>query len=324
LSQPYGYYYGNEADQYTFYRLPKALFTNNRYKNLSDGAKILYGLMLDRMGLSVKNGWLDERNRVFIYFTLEDVQEYMNCHRDKGMKLLAELDTIKGVGLIERVKRGLGKPSVIYVLKFFDDTDLQRSEKPTSGLHDLPTSGGRNNRSQDVDKTDPNNNYINNTDSNDIDSDSFPFLPQTPSLHEIQETAKPRTEEDGKESASMSTVDKYRELIKENIEYPYILARYPYHTDRIDEIVDLMLETVCSARKVIRVAGDDYPAELVKSKFLKLNGSHIEFVMDCLKNNTTEIRNIKKYMLAVLFNAPTTMGNYYSALVAHDMANGLL
>ena len=106
-SQPYGYYYGNEADQYTFYRLPKTLFTNNRYKDLSDGAKILYGLMLDRMSLSIKNAWLDEQNRVYIYFTLEDVQEYMNCQRDKGMKLLAELDTDKGVGLIERVKQGL-------------------------------------------------------------------------------------------------------------------------------------------------------------------------------------------------------------------------
>jgi hypothetical protein len=238
------------------------------------------------------------------------------------MKLLAELDTVKGVGLIERVKRGLGKPSVIYVLKFFDDADLRRSEKSTSGLHDLPTSAGRNNRSQDVDKTDPNNNYINNTDSNN--TDSFPFLPQTPPLQETKGSTTPRTEGNGKEPASMNMVEKYRELIKENIEYPYILERYRYHSDQIDEIVDLMLETVCSARKVIRVAGDDYPAELVKSKFLKLNGSHIEFVMDCLKNNTTEIRNIKKYMLAVLFNAPTTMGSYYSALVAHDMANGLL
>jgi hypothetical protein len=149
---PYGYYYGNEADQYTFYRLPKALFTNSRYKGLSDGAKILYGLMFDRMGLSMKNGWLDEQNRVYIYFTLEDVQEYMNCQRDKGMKLLAELDTAKGVGLIERVKQGLGKPTIIYVRKFFEGTDLQTSEKPTSGLPDLPTSAHRHIRPLDYGK----------------------------------------------------------------------------------------------------------------------------------------------------------------------------
>ncbi|MCL2350935.1 MAG: replication initiator protein A [Firmicutes bacterium] len=97
--QPYGYYYGNEAEQYTFYRLPKALFTNERYKDISDGAKILYGLMLDRMGLSVKNGWTDEQDRVYIIFTLEDATEQMNCKNDKGVKMFAELDTVKGVGL---------------------------------------------------------------------------------------------------------------------------------------------------------------------------------------------------------------------------------
>jgi len=101
---PYGYYYGNEANQYTFYRLPKALFVNERYKNLSNGAKILYGLMLDRVSLSTKNGWFDEQNRVYIIFTLENVQEYMNCKHEKAVKLLAELDTDKGVGLIERAK----------------------------------------------------------------------------------------------------------------------------------------------------------------------------------------------------------------------------
>jgi len=118
--QPYGYYYGNEADQYTFYRLPKALFTNDRYKSISDGSKILYGLMLDRMGLSIKSGWLDENDRVYIIFTLENVQEFMNCKHDKAIKMLAELDTGKGVGLIERVKQGQGKPTIIYVRNFVE------------------------------------------------------------------------------------------------------------------------------------------------------------------------------------------------------------
>jgi len=129
----FGYYYGNEADQYTFYRLPKILFTDLKYKLLSDGAKILYGLVLDRMGLSIKNSWLDSQNRVYIYFTLEDAQKYMNCQRDKAMKLFAELDTKKGVGLIERVKQGLGKPAIIYVKKFTNGVDVQTSEKSTTG-----------------------------------------------------------------------------------------------------------------------------------------------------------------------------------------------
>ena len=123
---------------------------------------------------------------------------------------------------------------------------------------------------------------------------------------------------------SMSAFEIYREIIRENIEYDIMIERYPYDKDRINEIVDLMLETVCTAKKTLRIAGDDYPTELVKAKFLKLHSGHLEFVLDCLKKNTTDIRNIKKYMLAVLFNAPSTIDSYYTALVAHDMANGLI
>ena len=124
------YYYGNEADQYSFYRLPRALFINDRYKNLSDSAKILYGLMLDRMGLSVKNGWLDDKTRVYIYFTLKDISEHLNCKHEKGIKLLAELDTVKGVGLIERIRQGQGRPNRIYVKKFIDSniSDFRKTE----------------------------------------------------------------------------------------------------------------------------------------------------------------------------------------------------
>ncbi|MCC8123160.1 MAG: helix-turn-helix domain-containing protein [Oscillospiraceae bacterium] len=111
----------------------------------------------------------------------------------------------------------------------------------------------------------------------------------------------------------------YEEIIKDNIEYDIIVQDRHIDKDRLDEIVSLLLETVCTSRKTIRVAGDDYPAELVKSKFLKLNSSHIQFVFDCLHQNTTKVRNIKKYLLAVLFNAPSTMGSYYTALVNHDM-----
>ncbi len=112
----------------------------------------------------------------------------------------------------------------------------------------------------------------------------------------------------------------YREIICDNIEYDILLQDKRIDRDRLDEIVDIILETVCSSRKKIRIAGDDYPAELVKSKFMKLNSSHIEFVFDCLRENTTKIRNIRQYLRAVLFNAPSTIDSYYTALVAHDMA----
>lgn len=108
----------------------------------------------------------------------------------------------------------------------------------------------------------------------------------------------------------------------ENIEYDYLIQDSQIDREQLDEIVDLMLETVCTSRKTIRVAGDDYPAELVKAKLLKLDSGHIQYVFDCLRENTTKIRNIRKYLLAVLFNAPSTIDNYYTALVAHDMASG--
>ena len=116
----------------------------------------------------------------------------------------------------------------------------------------------------------------------------------------------------------------YEEIIKDNIDYDILLQDNRIDKDRLNEIVDLILETVCTARKQIRIAGDDYPAELVKAKFMKLNSSHIEFVLDCMQENTTKIRNIKQYLKAVLFNAPSTIDSYYTALVAHDMASGKL
>ena len=135
-------------------------------------------------------------------------------------------------------------------------------------------------------------------------------------------SASAAVERKGTEAKTNSAVEIYREIIKDNIEYDFLLREKPLDKDRLNEIVDLMLETVCTARKKIRIAGDDYPAELVKAKFMKLNSSHIEFVLDCLQQNTTKIRNIKQYLRAALFNAPSTIDSYYTALVAHDMAEG--
>jgi hypothetical protein len=131
----------------------------------------------------------------------------------------------------------------------------------------------------------------------------------------------PRVREASPERKGMDGFEAYREIIKVNIDYDIITERHKLDKTTIGEIVDLMLETVCSAKKHIRIAGDDYPTELVKQKLLKLNHTHIEFVIDCMKNNTSDIRNIKKYMLACLFNAPSTIDTYYTALVAHDMAH---
>lgn len=121
---------------------------------------------------------------------------------------------------------------------------------------------------------------------------------------------------------SVSEMESYRDLILENIEYDHMCREFTTYREDLDEIVELMVETVCTKRKTTRIAGSDFPHEVVRSRFLKLDCSHIEFVMECLRNNTTEIRNMKQYLLAVLFNAPTTISNHYTAQVNHDMYAG--
>ena len=193
--------------------------------------------------------------------------------------------------------------------------DNPTQEKPTL---EKPTLENPTQLNKDIQRTDLPKKEKSNTDLSS--THSIPILSPNPSP--CREAATP-PERKGTGAKSQSAVEIYREIIKDNIEYEH-LCQYAKGIDRdmLDEIVDLLVETVCSARKTIRIAGDDYPAELVKSKLMKLNSSHIEFVFDCISKNTTEIRNIKKYLLAVLFNAPSTINGYYTALVAHDMNTG--
>lgn len=181
-------------------------------------------------------------------------------------------------------------------------------EKPTQ---DNPTLENPTQLNKEIQRTDLPNKNESITDLSSTDS-----IP----IHSLNPL--PDGERNGKEASAQSAIKIYREIIQDNIEYDYLLQDPHIDNDRLNEIVDLMLETICTARKTIRIAGDDYPAELVKSKFLKLNSSHIQFVFDCMRENTTKIRNIKQYLRAVLFNAPTTIDSYYTALVAHDMASG--
>ena len=182
-------------------------------------------------------------------------------------------------------------------------------EKPTQ---EKPTQGKPMQLNKDRQIKDP-------LTTDGLNTDSIPILsPPSP----LEDGAAGPPERNGKEAATQSAVAIYREIIMDNIEYSHLVQNTRLDRELLDEIVDLLVETVCSARKTIRIAGDDYPAELVKAKLMKLNSSHIEFVFDCISKNTTEIRNIKKYLLAALFNAPSTINGYYTALVAHDMNTG--
>ena len=180
----------------------------------------------------------------------------------------------------------------------------------------------------DIQKTDLPKKEKSNTDASTTDSIPFPSPNPSPcgvdDVDNLSAAAPPERKRKETMDQENEAYKIYKDIIKENIEYDILVQDKYIGRDRLDEIVDIILETVCTRRKHIRIAGDDYPAELVKSKFMKLNSSHIQFVFDCLRENTTKITNIRQYLRAVLFNAPSTIDSYYTALVAHDMANGLI
>ena len=241
--------------------------------------------------------------------------------------------TLKGLSLINREKidaireaiKELERAGYIVRSRERDEKGRLRGadyvifEQPQPPTPDLPTLENPTQLNKDIQRTDlPKKEKII---TDEQSTHSIPILSPNPSP--CREAATP-PERKGTEAAAQSAVDIYREIIKDNIDYHILKQDMKFDSDRLDEIVDLMLETVCTARKRVRIAGDDYPAELVKSKFMKLDGEHIRFVLDCMRENTTKIRNIKQYLKAALFNAPSTIGNYYTSLVAHDMASGAL
>jgi len=316
----FSYFYEQEADMFSFYRIPKLLFTDERFKALSMDAKVLYGLMLDRMSLSSKNQWYDREKKVFIYFSLEDVMELLNCKKNKAIDTMKELDAEKGVGLIEKVRQGQGKPTMIYVKNFMEKSE-QKLEKQTSGENqgitevgktnllklENPTSGSPFFGSLEVGKTNPNNLKYNSTEFNETESNRI--------VSGMESGMRP----DGDKMTINDEMSAYAELIRENISLDVLLQGNPLDRELLVGIYELILETVLYKGERIVIASNVYPVELIKSKFLKLNDTHILYVLDCMKGNTTKVRNIKKYLLAALFNAPTTISGYYQSAVNHDM-----
>lgn len=304
------YFYGKEAEQFSFYKIPKLLFTDEYFKKLSVEAKVLYGLMLDRMSLSVKNQWLDEEGKAYIYYSVEDIMESLSCSNNKAIAVLKELDAGTGIGLVERRRQGQGKPSIIYVKQFMVQ-DFQKCSFPISEEKDNVSEMEKINvlkcnnsisRSaispcQEVGKMHSNKNNINNTEMN-----------YTKSNHILSDADRRGCDVNG-----------YAELIRDNIDLDILKERYPYEKELLEGIYDLILETVLCENDSIVVASNKYSTELVKHKLLKLNSSHIEYVMDCMRKNTSKVRNIKKYLLTTLFNAPSTISSYYQSEVNYDM-----
>ena len=298
----FNYFYGTEADQFSFYRIPKALFTDSYFKDLSSDAKILYGLMLDRMSLSIKNQWFDDKNRAYIYFSIEDIMELLNCGRNKAIKSMRKLDDETGIGLIEKRRQGFGKVNVIYVKTFMPEkTDEKKFEEELKKFR--KQTSVENKESTEVYISNPNNTNLSDTEMNDNKSN------QIVSADENRSDGDNSTEE----------YQAYEKLVKETVDYESLEVTHHDDMRQVDEIVNLIVETVMCKNDKILIASNWYPASLVKKKFLMLTYSHIEYVLHCMSGNTTKVKNIKKYLLAALFNAPSTMNGYYQAEVNHDM-----
>ena len=303
------YFYGDEAMQFTYFRIPCQLITHPRFKHLSTDSKLLYGMLLDRMSLSIKNEWYDDTGRVYIYYTVDEVCSNLNCGRDKAMRLLAELDTGKGVGLIERKKQGQGKPTRIYVKRFTTQEMPPQPEKkpeppaPPPGVEfadvqksAFPTSRRRKNPPQEVEETDPNQTKRNQLDFIQPDPSIYPPAP----------------------SGRQMGIDRceVREEVKENIEYEHLRRELPY--DDVESLLELIVDVLSSTASTIRIGGEVLPVDAVRRRFRQLDSEHIKYIIDSMSQTTTKINNIRAYLLTALYNAPITIGPYYSAAVRHD------
>ena len=291
----FDYFYGVQAEQFSFYRVPKVLFTKEQFKQLSAEAKILYGIMLDKLDLSVKNKWVDEKGRVYIIYTIEQIMEDMNCADQKATKLLDELE--KKCGLIERKRQGLGKPNLIFVKNFI--TGVEGSMMARIQNRENHDSGAVNITIADYPKSRGINTNHNNTENSDINPIQSGF------------------DEDG-----ISERNEYERYFRESLSIDVLLRENLGEEESILGILDLMVDVCCSKRSVIRIAGDDKPLAVVKSRFMKLNEEHIRYVLKCLSENTTRVRNIRQYLLTALYNAPATIRPFYQAWVNNDMATG--
>lgn len=283
----YDYFYEEQSEQFAFYKVPKVLFVNQEFRELSSDAKLLYGLLLDRTSLSKRNNWLDKNGRVYVIYTNSGIQYSLGCSDKKATKLLVELEN---QGLIERKKRGLGKPDLIYVKNFIRSSELRFQSRNSYDSGSVITTC-----------QEPLKVRCNNTEKNNIE------YSETDLIHPEDE---------------MDQRNVVRRYFMEQLSFDYLQQQYTYQKQTLEELLELIVDTVCSNRKTIQIAGDSKPLEVVKSRFMKLDSSHIQYVMDCLEKNATDVRNIKQYLLASLYNASLTISSYYTAMFNNDHANG--
>ena len=382
----FDYFYGVQSDQFSFYRIPRLLIKDPHFKGLSSDAKLLYGLMLDRMALSMKNHWLDNENRAYIIYSISNVMEDINCSKPTCVKIMKELDSF---GLIERKRKGLGKPDVIYVKNFAVLEDSQEQEEssdvadtfeenesvvsnenitsegkqdelpevkdfnfnneayglemvetgeifkekeqisPNVGVNsgiskksELPevkdfnfwnektlTSGGKESLPLEV------KNLATNYNNNNYNNQSYNYINQSYQSNLSSQADQACNDE----IDTIGNTDAYIQQIKKNLDYDFYMTNDVAYMDKdlLKELFVIICDVVCTKSETIKISGYVYSCDYVRSKFLRLTSNHVMYVMDCIKNITTKIANIKAYLLVALFNAPSTIDHYYQQEIRH-------
>ncbi len=328
----FDYYRGLQADQFSFVRVPRIILKHRIFRDLSCEAKLLYGILLDRMGLSIENHWFDKERRPYIIFRQEEVMEYLNCAKQKASKVMGELENF---GLIEKIRYGLGRADRIYVKNFViveedvlendeeeavEPLSMQKFENQTSGSLKIKpqevrksnfrefenqTSGSLKIEPQEVRKSNRNYTEYNYTDSNNQSIESYP-----------------ENLADGRSLPAKDPMDEmevYRSIIQENIDYD-VYSSDPQTKKEVDELVELMVDVMVTPDDAtIRVNGEDKPATVVKNQFMKIGYGHIEYVEWCMKKNRTKVNNIRAYLLTTLYNSVQTANHFYRSEVNHDI-----
>ena len=301
----FDYYYGQRSEQFAFLRVPRLIITHEQFGTLTLEAKVLYGLMLDRMNLSQKNGWLDEEGRVFIIFPQAEMEKQLNCSGSTVTRIMKQL---RNIGFVRSKRQGLNKPDILYVMDF---ASVESSVEVT------PNSSKTSFQNRQIDGTGATKNTKQEL------SDSQCLIRKNYTENSYTDLSENHiNQSSSKLPIAIDMIDKmktYEQIIKENISYDYLLRQHKYRADEIHELFEIMLETVCSTKDTIRVGREDMPIEVVKVRLLSLDCLHIEYVMDSMDKTTTDVRNIRSYLLTALYRSPTSIVSKYKAEVNHNM-----
>ena len=295
------YYYQVEGEQFSFYRIPKVLLTDSLFASLTFGAKMLYGLMLDRMSLSRQSGWLDSQGRIYIFFTLENVQKLMGCGRTKAAKLLRELD---GIGLIRRVHQGQGRPDRIYVMNF--TKALQEvPENPVAQSNEIQTAENHTSAAETTEK---------------CTSGGSEVVPQACQIPTPNKTERSENESLHPIPLQDDEEEKIKAELRERWGYQALLDNYT--ADELEGIISLGADVLMTRSHTISIGGEKIPTQQVQKRFRSLDFTHIDYALEQLAASKTPVGNVRGFLRSCLYYAPTTIDAYYAMRVAQDERAG--